>query len=361
MIKHSSKFGELTKDGKIGVLILITTILTLIIITGILLVPKLLAKPTLPDIAKVDINTHIIDVVKSAPNKNTVIPTNTELYPVPTPQPNPFTPSQLLSPIVSSQPLPGTILCGISPFFEIFYASDNIIGDGTPNWTKMPGTLSMIEVNQDGSMYGVNGTVGSIYYCSSYKNPDWKLIAGILIQVSYNGTQLCGVNAAGQIWSASNGIKGIGSPEWAEISGGINARQVVVNSNGSIYLNSKNNQIWYAPDIKTKNTIGNSGVQWKQLPNTTASYITANNTTLMCISSNQLWYANTNIKGDGTPNWTSIPLPSTDFPVTSIILNTDGTMYITLSNNTIWYGIATYNNPGWKQIPGSLRYITSNK
>ena len=49
------------------------------------------------------------------------------------------------------------------------------------------------------------------------------------------------------------------------------------------------------------------------------------------------------------------------FFVTSLNLNSDGTMYITFSDNSIWYGTSTYTNPGWKQIPGGLRYIASNK
>jgi len=47
--------------------------------------------------------------------------------------------------------------------------------------------------------------------------------------------------------------------------------------------------------------------------------------------------------------------------ITSLNLNSDGTMYITFSNGSIWYGTSTYTNPGWKQIPGGLKYISSNK
>jgi hypothetical protein len=209
-------------------------------------------------------------------------------------------------------------------------------------------------------MYGTDINQGSIWYCSSYKTPNWARVPGGLIQVSYNGTQLCGVNTSGQIYFATDGIKGVGTPNWVMTNGG-NGRQIIANSNGSVYLNTKNNEIWYAPDIKAKDNNGNPSLQWVKLPGTQSNGIAANNTTLMSVWSNKLWYATKNIYAVGTPNWDSIPLPSQTSQITSLNLNTDGTMYITLSDNSIWYGTSTYTNPGWKQIPGGLRYIASNK
>jgi len=361
MVKHSSKFGELTKEHKIGVLILLITVLTLIIIAGIVFVPKLLAKPAIKDIPEKQLTNVILDVIKTSPTQNTIIPTNLQVNPKPPPQPNPINPSQLPSPTVSSLPLAGTVICGINQFSDIWCADTNIIGTGSPNWRQIPGRLSSLVVNNDGSIYGANEGDSSIWYCSSYKIPQWVRVPGGLRQVSYNGTQLCGVNTYGEIWYATDGIKGIGSPNWAMTNGGRNGRQILANSNGSVYLNTTNYQIWYAPEIKAKDENGNPSLQWVQIPSRSSTYIGANNTTLMSVQDNGLLYATKNIDGTGTPNWVSIPLPLQNVIITSLNLNSDGTMYITFSNGSIWYGTSTYTNPGWKQIPGGLKYISSNK
>jgi len=363
MIKHSSKFGELTKDNKIGIIIFFITILVLVIIGAIVVVPKILAKHDIKDIPIATLNIKTIDVLPVDVTKNQIVPTNLKLNPVPPPQVAPLTSTQIPSPIVSPPPaVPGTIICGVNNFSEIYSASQNIVGTGLPNWLKVPGSAKMIEVNINGSMYAVNSN-SQIWYILNSTASIWTSIAGALSTISSNGTQLCGTNKAGDIWYTSEGTKGVGIPVWNKIrSGGWNpTNQVIANGDGSIYACQMNKSVWYSPNIlavddktKTPNLV------WTQLINTYCDFIAYNSTTLMCIYMGILYYANQNIKGKDNPNWVIIPLPN-KLMIINISLNLDGTMYIILSDNTIWYGINTYSNPSWKQIPGTLSQISSNK
>ena len=357
MIKHSSKFGELTKDNKIGIIIFFTTILVLVIIGAIIVVPTILAKHDIKDIPIVSLNIKTIDVIPVDVTKNTIIPTDLKKNPVPPPQVAPLTSSQLPSPVVSPPPaVPGTIIGGINRFSEIWSASQNIVGTGSPNWTKTNGTARMVEVNTNGSIYAVNSN-SEIFYTLKPDQP-WIKIAGALSTISYNGTQLCGTNKAGDIWYTSQGTKGVDIPVWSKIGGG--SIQVIANGDGSIYSLNSNNTVWYSPNITAVDANKIPNLVWTQLKNTSSTFIACNNTILMSIWNGLLYYASQNIKGKDNPNWINITLPN-KLPIINVNVNLDGTMYIILSDTSIWYGISTYTNPSWKQIPGGLLQISSNK
>ena len=136
-------------------------------------------------------------------------------------------------------------VCGVNSGDDI-YCADRNIETGQPNWTQLPGKLSYIDVNIDGTLFGVN-SAGSIWYKSdsgTYNN--WQQLPGWLSKVSVNGNILCGINGNSQIWCADRNITT--NPNWFNLPGGLS--HIAVNKDGSLYGTNIRQEILYKPNYK---------------------------------------------------------------------------------------------------------------
>ncbi|TMW67389.1 hypothetical protein Poli38472_011009 [Pythium oligandrum] len=163
----------------------------------------------------------------------------------------------------------------------------------------------------------------------------WKLLDGMLVQISFDGRFLCGVNRDDDIWCASENIRGEGSTRWRQIPGKLMHIQVYgdflwgVNRANEIYVGS---------------VIGDP--QWRRLPGS-LKQITSDNKQVCGVNANDdIFCANTNIRTD--PNWRQLP------GKLSYVSLLNGRLVGTNSNGAIFTGRAA-GDPKWTQLDGILR------
>ncbi|XP_046899889.1 lectin L6-like isoform X2 [Hypomesus transpacificus] len=113
--------------------------------------------------------------------------------------------------------------------------SFNCEGDGT--WQEVPGSLSMIEVGSDGSVYGVN-SVGDVFRRDSTSacQPEgtWQEVPGSLsmIEVGSDGS-VYGVNSVGDVFRRDSTSACQPDGTWQEVPGSLS--MIEVGSDGSVY------------------------------------------------------------------------------------------------------------------------------
>lgn len=111
--------------------------------------------------------------------------------------------------------------------------------------------MKQVSINR-GRMYGTN-VADDIFYAADYKNPSWVQVPGKLKQVSLDGSVVCGVNSADEVWCADANIET--NPNWRRVAGGL--KYVSVNK-GRLYGVNGADDIFYAPNY--------SDPQWVQVP-----------------------------------------------------------------------------------------------
>jgi hypothetical protein len=155
----------------------------------------------------------------------------------------------------------GTGLCGVDFSGTVWYADQNIKGIGTPNWTNLGGNAYSVIINNNGSLYNINKVDYSVWYSDS-NVPDkikWvKFPNTYSSQLQYNGTTLLSI-WKNVLYYAKENTKD--KPNWAVVPlpNKLGAKNVHLNSDGSMYLITNDNVLWYGT-----NTYDSPG--WSTVP-----------------------------------------------------------------------------------------------
>jgi hypothetical protein len=96
------------------------------------------------------------------------------------------------------------------------------------NWRQLPGNLKHVEVNDDGSLFGVNGS-DNIYFCDKNSDCKWMQVPGSLKQISSTNDFVCGVNNNDNIYCTENCDE---VPAWKQLPGAL--KYVSVNNKGNL-------------------------------------------------------------------------------------------------------------------------------
>jgi hypothetical protein len=186
----------------------------------------------------------------------------------------------------------GNIFCSVGTNNTIWCADQNI--DTNPNWFQLPGALTHVSLS-NGRLYGVNAA-GNIWYASNYKNPQWVQVPGVLSQVSLDGSVVCGIDSGGNTVCADQNIET--QANWFYAGTSINPLTYVSVKNGRLYGANATGSIFYADNYKTG--------KWVLIPGSLKQVEFVDNNTVCGVnSSNAIFCADTTI--DTTPNWTTIP------------------------------------------------------
>lgn len=240
-------------------------------------------------------------------------------------------------PIITSISLP--IVSCVNSSAQIYYANNSI--QTSPNWTMVPGGLNYVSVS-NGQIFGVTSG-GDIYYSCNYNNPYWEKLPGILTQISFDGyiNVVCGVNSAYEIFYADTNIQT--NPNWTHYKSGALLKMISV-SNGKAFGIGTGDTIFCTEDYRD--------TSWREVNNgligpiIQVSYDGYKNIVCCLNSSNQMYFANTNITS--TPNWTILP----------------SALFISISvSNGHLYAIGTDNNAYYLNIyndTSSLIKVTDN-
>ncbi|GLE08591.1 hypothetical protein PINS_up019876 [Pythium insidiosum] len=166
----------------------------------------------------------------------------------------------------------------------------------------------------------------------------WKQLDGALVQVSYDGRQLCGVNSADDIWCASENIRGDGPTRWRQVPG----KLIYVEVYGDVLWGvNRAQQIWVGSSL--------GDPQWRQLPGS-LKQITSDNKQVCGVNANDdIWCANSAIRTN--PNWRQVP------GKLSFVKLVNGRLVGTSSNGDIFTGRSS-GDPAWKQLGGKVRQVT---
>ncbi|GLE00040.1 hypothetical protein PINS_up008767 [Pythium insidiosum] len=180
----------------------------------------------------------------------------------------------------------------------------------------------------------INGPSNSV----APKDDGWKQLDGALVQVSYDGRQLCGVNSGDDIWCASENIRGDGPTRWRQVPG----KLIYVEVYGDVLWGvNRAQQIWVGSSL--------GDPQWRQLPGS-LKQITSDNKQVCGVNANDdIWCANSAIRTN--PNWRQVP------GKLSFVKLVNGRLVGTNSNGDIFTGRSS-GDPAWKQLGGKLRQVT---
>ena len=231
---------------------------------------------------------------------------------------------------LSSTSIP--IVSCVNELSNIYYADSAL--QTNPSWTLIPGGLSCVSVS-NGQLYGVN-SANNIYYASNYKNPTWVQVPGGLSQVSFDAyaNVVCGVNSSNQIFYADTNIQS--NPNWTLFKSG-SLKSVCV-SNGRVAGIGTDNKVWYSNNYQNASWVNiNNNISGNLIQ---VSYDGYNNTICCITTSNEMYYASTNISS--SPNWTLLP----------------GGRFLNISvSNGHLYGIGTDNNAYYSDVYNSTNFL----
>jgi hypothetical protein len=214
-----------------------------------------------------------------------------------------------------------------------WYPDPTIAGSWDPNWGA-PIRIDCSQIPQGPPMM--------MWLPSSAAQTDsgvWTRLEGSLVQISFDGKQLCGVNNNDDIWCASDNIRGKGAPSWRQLPGKLT--QIAVYGD-SLFGVNRANMIYFGSAVS-------SDPSWRQLPGSLRQVSTDNKQVCGVNSNDDIWCADSNIRSD--PNWRQVPGKLIQVEV----LN--GRLIGVNRESEIFTG-QSYGDPKWVKLPGSLRQVS---
>lgn len=204
------------------------------------------------------------------------------------------------------------------------------------DWKELQGT-GLVQLSFDGkSMCGVNA--GNQVFCATRglsTSPEWRVLEGALKWVAVWGDTLWGVNSADEVWCGKTTTVG-GNPNWRKLPGSLKQ----ISSDGKQICGADaNNDIWCADDLITENP------NWRKLPGKLKQVDVTDGVIYGAAPDDTIWFG----FSEGEPSWTKLPggLKQVAF---------DGSMLCGVASNAeLWCaddGLRT--SPNWRHIPGSF-------
>jgi hypothetical protein len=165
----------------------------------------------------------------------------------------------------------------------------------------------------------------------------WMKLDGALVQVSFDGKTLCGVDSVDDIWCATNNIRGEGPTQWRQVPGKLTHVDVY---GDSLWGVNRQNQIWYGSSSGKPNWVPLSG---------SLKMVTSDNKQVCGVANNDdIFCADSNIRS--FPNWRQIP------GKLSYVNLLDGVLVGVNKQGEIFSG-RTHGDPKWVQLGGKLGQI----
>lgn len=168
---------------------------------------------------------------------------------------------------------------------------------------------------------------------------NWKQLDGSLVQLSFDGKQLCGVNSNDDIWCASENIRGEGATTWRRLPGKLT--QITVYGD-VLYGVNREGKIYFGSAIT-------SDPNWRELPGWLKQITTDNKQICGVNAEGSLFCADTNIRFN--PNWREVPGRFTQVELVN------GRLFAVTADSTISSGRA-YGVPNWAKLSGGVRQVS---
>ncbi|KAF1319008.1 Nucleoredoxin, partial [Globisporangium splendens] len=170
-------------------------------------------------------------------------------------------------------------------------------------------------------------------------NNSWTQLDGSLVQLSFDGKQLCGVNANDDIWCASENIRGEGPTKWRRLPGKL--IQITVYGD-ALYGVNRENKIYFGSAVT-------SDPNWREIPGWLKQITTDNKQICGVNALGGVFCADSNIRVD--PNWRKLPGQFTQVELVN------GRLFALRSDSAIFSGRA-YGDPAWVKLDGLLRQMS---
>lgn len=218
-----------------------------------------------------------------------------------------------------------------------WYPSPNIASSWDPTWT------AFVVVDCTGLPSGPDMALKPPVVPSTVIPDGWTKLDGALVQLSFDGKWLCGVNSADDIWCASENIRGEGPTRWFQLPGKL--IHVVVYGE-SLFGVNRANQIFYGSLVNGVNGSPN----WQLLPGALKQITTDNKQVCGVNANDDIFCADRFIRND--PNWRQIA------GKLSYVELLNGRLVGANSVGDIFAGRAHGADASWVQPQGNLRQIS---
>lgn len=168
---------------------------------------------------------------------------------------------------------------------------------------------------------------------------NWKQLDGSLVQLSFDGKQLCGVNSNDDIWCASENIRGGGATNWRRLPGKLT--QITVYGD-VLYGVNREGKIYFGSAVA-------SDPNWRELPGWLKQITTDNKQICGVNADGDVFCADTNIRF--SPNWREVPGRFTQVALVN------GRLFAVAADSSISSG-RSHGAPSWVTLSGGVRQVS---
>ncbi|DAZ99891.1 TPA: hypothetical protein N0F65_008634 [Lagenidium giganteum] len=222
----------------------------------------------------------------------------------------------------------GKRICGVDNNHDLWCADEGI-RTSSPNWYKILGSnYNWVAVS--GAQLFATSTTDVIYYRmditaigarAAYES-DWDVIPGQLVQLSFDGLNLCGVNNANAVYCANDNLDG--TPNWRKLDGSL--KWVTVWGDNLWGVNS-DNDVFYGSSVGDAN--------WVQLQGKFAQIVSDGKQICAINADGDAFCADEGITS--SPNWRQI---NGNMKLGNIDLNNGALFASALVDRSLYFGMS---------------------